>query len=134
MDIIIGMRKVQGLADAAYHMLRRTQDEKPRRLDRKDCLADGFSMGRVEENSPAHGLHAVRFLLGRLAGDDAVLINEQAVIDDTVDIPFVRHDQGMITLPCPAGTDKTGNMHHSSSFLSACHDIDCPAASRSYGR
>ena len=80
-------------------------------------------MGRIKENSPAHGLHAVRFLFGRLAGDDAVLIDEQAVIDDTVDIPFVGYDQGMITLPCPAGTDKTGNMHRSSSFLSCLHRI-----------
>ena len=40
----------------------------------------------LQKDRPADGFHAVRFFLGRAAGNDAILINQQAVVNDTGNI------------------------------------------------
>ena len=76
----------------------------------------GRCVFRLVEDSPAHRFQAVRLFFGRPAGDDAVVIDEQAVVDDSLDIMVIGDDQGMMALASATGADKTENLYNLTCF------------------
>ena len=112
-DELRRFRQIQGLADAVDHVFRRPQDEQFRRMDSRQRRPHGCCIFRLVENGPAHGLQAVRLFLGRPAGNDTVVVDEQAVVDDGLDIVVIGDDQGMMALAGTTGPNKTENFHES---------------------
>lgn len=109
-------RQVQGLADTVYHVLRRAQDEQFIGVYLLQRRPHGRCVFGLIEDGPAHGFQAVRLFFGRPAGDDAVVVDEQAVVDDGLDIVVIGDDQGMMALARAAGADKTENLHNLTCF------------------
>ena len=103
-DDLTDRRQLQDIDDFVDHIAGGAEDEKPFGFDGFDALANRGGVVGLHENGPFNGADFTRLLLGRVSGNNFAVFDEQAVVDDAVDVMVVGDNQRAVAFSGPART------------------------------
>lgn len=103
--------QVQRLGDLVHHILRCTEHEDAVRLHAVDGRAHLLRVARQHEDGAPHRHDAALFLFRRMPANDLAILDEDAVVDDSVRLVLVSDEQRAVALARTARPDECDDVH-----------------------
>ena len=110
-DDLFDRRQFQYARDLVDHVLGSPENEDAMRSALGDSRAHFFRMSGKREDGTAHRHDFALLHLGGRAGDNLAVLDQDAIINDSVCLMLMRHEQGAVALACAARAYECYDVH-----------------------